>query len=524
MKQTKNLFFFLLVASAAFGSTYASPDDESNSLHCTKIFPCYKDLQPRIAFWKSIFSTHGDNAVVFHDIDEPGRVYSVLETNAACTSRNESLPIKRERNRIREILLSLSKKDIYEDSLTEEEQTIAKVFRSPKKSDFFEASKNIRCQDGNQHQFKKAVERYQYYQPEVVKILGEYNLPQEIQYLPFVESSYNPLAFSKVGAAGLWQIMPSTARNLGLKLNAYVDERLDPIKSTQAAAKYFRQSFDILQDEIQRQNYVTQASQLGPLVITSYNYGVGGMKSAIRQYGPDYMNILERYKSRSFQTAVKNFYASFLAAMEVAQHSKQYFGNLPPFMPIEGQSFELPRSISIVKFSQHFNYSLDELKQLNPSFSRRVWKGTFALPKDYTLFVPKGVHSLNELKETVLALNRDDIEVKVDQYRVERGDTACKIASSFRVSCRELIVANDLNSKGLIRVGQILMIPDSSTETAPRVVASIKAAPEPAKDNRPTIMDAEKIKPSPAPKEEVEESQTHELPAQPASLKNIPFS
>ncbi|MCB0326736.1 MAG: LysM peptidoglycan-binding domain-containing protein [Bdellovibrionales bacterium] len=515
----KNKPFVLVVVALCcilpIRGTFAQRHEVNHS--CGETFPCYQELKPRIEFWKSVFSQHGDDAAIFHDIEHPERVYSVLQTQASCTSRKEPLTIRRERSRIENILLSLSKKNIREDALSEEERQIAGLFQSPSKSELVEASRRIRCQEGNRHRFVKALARYQYYKNQVVETLKQNKLPEEIQYLPFVESSYNPLAYSKVGAAGLWQIMPSTARTLGLKLNAYVDERLDPQKSTNAAAKYFKQSFAILGQQIEKQNYVSQASQLGPLVITSYNYGIGGMKKAISQFGPDYMNILQRYKSRSFQTAVKNFYASFLAASEVAQNHTSFFGDIQAYRPPQSFEFIVPRAISVPKFASHFNYDVQELKELNPSFSRRIWKGTFALPSGYLINVPETHHNISTLKSSILALNQDEIEVKVDQYRVESGDTACQIARSFRVSCAELIQANDLNRRGLIRVGQILMIPGTSSTSSKVVASTIKAMPSRQTKIQPVI----KASPDTKSAESVK-AKPNEIPAQPASPENEP--
>ena len=104
------------------------------------------------------------------------------------------------------------------------------------------AASNIRCQGGNRDRFRKALKRYGTYRPMVQRVLRQSGLQSDIQYLPFVESLYNPAAYSHLGAAGLWQIMPSTARGLGLRLNATVDERLDPEAATWAAARYLNNS------------------------------------------------------------------------------------------------------------------------------------------------------------------------------------------------------------------------------------------------------------------------------------------
>ncbi|MCP4231322.1 MAG: lytic transglycosylase domain-containing protein, partial [bacterium] len=152
-------------------------------------------------------------------------------------------------------------------------------------------------------------------------------MSEDILYLPFVESAFNPKAYSSAGAAGLWQIMPRTGRTLGLQLNATIDERFDPESATWAAARYLRNSTDSLTKLAKEIDPNISDSAINPFVITSYNYGVSGMRRAIRQFGPDYITVLNKYKSASFRTAVRNFYSSFLAARYVAQNFEKYFGD-----------------------------------------------------------------------------------------------------------------------------------------------------------------------------------------------------
>ena len=120
--------------------------------------------------------------------------------------------------------------------------------------------------------------------------------------------------------------MPQTGRALGLKVNNAIDERYDPERATKAAALYFRNSVNDLSETAFENGYSVIAKHLNPFVITSYNYGVRGMERAIKQVGLDYERLLVEYKSPSFQTAVKNFYASFLAARYVAKNSQKFFG------------------------------------------------------------------------------------------------------------------------------------------------------------------------------------------------------
>ena len=163
----------------------------------------------------------------------------------------------------------------------------------------------------------------------VDRILAENNLPPDIRYLPFVESSYNPAAHSKAGAAGLWQIMPATARSLGLELNATQDERLEPEAATRAAAKYLVDATRRLLKVSRSKNASIQPELVNPFVITSYNYGVNGMRRAINRIGPDYMQVLNRYKSPSFQVAVEKLLCQFPGGPARGEKRRSIFSGCP---------------------------------------------------------------------------------------------------------------------------------------------------------------------------------------------------
>ena len=137
-------------------------------------------------------------------------------------------------------------------------------------------------------------------------------LPEDLAYLPHVESSFNTHAYSKYGAAGMWQFMRATGRRF-LKVNYVVDERLDPLTATRAAAQLLKDNHKLL--------------GTWPLAITAYNHGEVGMQRAVRKMGTkDIVAIIERYKGRSFGFASRNFYPQFLAARRVARSWRAHFG------------------------------------------------------------------------------------------------------------------------------------------------------------------------------------------------------
>jgi len=287
----------------------------------------------------------------------------------------------------------------------------------------------------------------------------------ELQYLPFVESAFNPEALSHVGAAGLWQIMPSTGRTLGLTVNSRVDERYDPRAATYAAAKYFRDSVDTLSERAFENGHTVNARDLNPFVITSYNYGVRGMERAISQVGLDYERLLKEYKSPSFQTAVKNFYASFLAARHVAKNSDQFFGVVAPNNANRLYSFntvKLSRSTSAKRIIKELGVDVAQLKQLNPALKKNIWRHKALIPKGYVIKLPYREQGWNTQVEAMKRLPKELEKSGYVWHRVKRGQTACGIAEKYRASCRELKKLNKLNKKAVIVIGQRLKVPTAS--------------------------------------------------------------
>ena len=310
-----------------------------------------------------------------------------------------------------------------------------------------------------------ALTQYQLYQPYILDALEKQNLSSELQYLPFVESAFNPEALSHVGAAGLWQIMPATARSLGLTVNSVVDERYDPRRATYAAAKYFRNSVDKLSETAFENGNSVTAKDLNPFVVTSYNYGVVGMQRAIRQVGLDYERLLLEYKSPSFQTAVKNFYASFLAARYVAKNTEQFFGVLEADRQNQIYSFNtisLPRATSAKRLSKELEVDKQLLDNLNPSLTKVVWKDKALIPKNFELKLPYQESgwevAINDLQKLPAEFARPGFL----WHRVRSGESACQIATKYRASCKALFRMNRLNKRGTIYAGKKIKVPTNN--------------------------------------------------------------
>ena len=303
IQRVKAFLFFIawILSQAAF------PQASDSSL-----FAVPDLLQDNVAFWKKIYTEISMKQGVLHDRDYPLVIYGVVNCENKSSFSSNRL-IESERLRIEKCIDDVRSQP--DSAWTREEKNIALLFVAHAPNGALDnAKERIRFQLGQKERFKEGLERSMAYIDTIRAILSSFDVPKELAYLPHVESSFRIDAFSRVGAAGLWQFMRGTGR-LFLKINYLVDERRDPILSTAAAAKLLRRNFEELQS--------------WPLAITAYNHGVNGMKRAVEEVGSrDICEIIRKYCSPSFQFASKNFYCCFLAASEIAKNPSAYFTDL----------------------------------------------------------------------------------------------------------------------------------------------------------------------------------------------------
>lgn len=430
-----------------------------HQLRCGKSFPCPDAIKPRVRFWIEVFRLWDSDTAILHDPTRPERIYTVFKSEYGCYRRARP-HIKKKRTKVKNDLLALADKvKAGKPILGRNERHLVKMFPKKDPKEIRAAAANIRCQSGVHSEFLKGLKRFNYYRPMIDKVLRENNLPEDIRYLPFVESSYNTAAYSKAGAAGMWQIMPRTARVLGLKLNYTLDERFDPVAATHAAAKYLKRAEKSLTTLAKEKDAGITKAEINPFIITSYNYGVQGMRRAISEEGPDFMTVLERHKSPRFQTAVKNFYASFLAARHVARHASRYFGSTAISVIEQRQAMVLPHDTSIARIKTVFGLGRKELRPLNRTLTRNVWNGLRQIPAGYRMYLPVQSDGWEAQIKKLISLGPEKGFQGGTQYVVRRGDTVCGIANAIRVNCNKLLRINRLTNPDVIRVGQKLLIP-----------------------------------------------------------------
>ncbi len=294
-----NIIIVLLYCAGNASTLHANID--------TTKFPTYPAIQNNINFWEKIYSTYSTSQAVIHDRNDLSKIYDVI------TIIDYLLPGAQQLNKP----LIESSKQKYSNILrhlgqginpvTKEEQRIAALHKNASRSQLIEASESIRSQIGQKERFRQGVVRSGAYMPEIKRIFRAHNLPEELAYLPHVESSFNPEAYSKVGASGLWQFTRPTGQAY-MRIDELIDERQDPIIASHAAAKFLKKNHSLL--------------DCWALALTAYNYGTSGMMRAKRDKG-SYEKIFLGYREGYFKFASRNFYPEFLAALRVAKRIEQ---------------------------------------------------------------------------------------------------------------------------------------------------------------------------------------------------------
>ncbi len=414
-------------------------------------------LKTQVKFWKDIFATYSTREVVIHDSEHLNRIYEVIDFRPLVESGLSDAEIaafaktkvEREKERVRAILVRLHQLGPDPSELTDEERKIWALFHNVKEPSALlaaAAEDRIRAQAGLSDRFAAGVEISRRYLPAMESIFRREGLPEELTRLPLVESCFNVHAYSKVGAAGIWQFMPGTGR-LYMQVDNAVDERRDPITSTEGAAQHLKRNYEVL--------------GTWPLAITAYNHGRAGVARAVSQVGTtDIVEIIRRYHGPSFKFASRNFYAEFLAALEVERHFADYFGTLSPPPPLRAETVLVPDYVSFQTLARLTNTDPDMLAELNPALSREVVAGKLHVPRGYRARVPAGAADAFEVRYASLPAHQKFSRQRVAYvtHRVKRGQTLATIAKKYGVSIAAIQRRNNLR-KGRVRVGQSLVIP-----------------------------------------------------------------
>jgi len=432
-------------------------------------------VKDNVVFWKKIYAEVSITEGLLHDREYPLVIYQKLSGGS---SRPKSTTIKKHRAKIVDLLKGM---DEPESKWTKEQKAIGELFKKHASIDALKGAEDrVRFQQGQMERFKEGLIRSGMYLDTIRSILREYNIPEQLIYMPHVESSFNTLAYSKAGAAGMWQFMRGTGRLYGMQIDYTIDERRNPILSTIAAAKYLSNSYKELKS--------------WPLAITSYNHGLYGVKRAVKNTGSsDIGVIIQKYESRSFRFASKNFYSCFIAALDIAQNYENYFPNVELFPRFHFNNITLDHYVRPRILAEYLAVPEEELIALNPAIRPIVFEHQKLLPKGFSIHIPPTISP----DSARLALARIPDSLKSDEperpkyYRVNRGDNLNTIASRLGVTVRDIALENNITRINRIYPGQVLRIPDANIV----IVAKKGKSPPPTRTEPvPVVAPTKKVK------------------------------
>ena len=299
----------------------------------------------------------------------------------------------------------------------------------------------------------------QYYFPIFEDILAKHQLPFELCYLPVIESALNPQAHSPMGAAGLWQFMPATGKRYGLEINSLIDERMDPIRSTEAACQFLKALYNVFAD--------------WNLVIAAYNCGPGNVNKAIHRAGGkrDFWSIYP------FLPRETRGYLPIFIAASYAMNYAELHGICPAAieMTMITDTIVTTQRQHFKQIAANLDISIAELRRLNPQYAHDIIPGG----KEYALCLPIQLSGRYiDQQDSIIAYNASELihnrraEIDLMQrtsihggytingvtyYKIKAGDTLSGIAAKFRVTVKQLKAWNGLKSD-VIREGKTLRI------------------------------------------------------------------
>lgn len=322
-----------------------------------------------------------------------------------------------------------------------------------------------------------------YYMPIFEETFNKYDIPEELKAMAVIESALNPLAVSRAGAKGMWQFMYSTAKMYGLHIDSFVDERLDPVKSADAAARYLKDAYEIFGD--------------WNLAIASYNCGAGNVNKAIRRSGGkrafwDIWPYLPR-ETRGYGPA-------FVGALYTMTYYKEH-GIKPEAveMPLHIDTLKISKQLHLRQVADLTSAPLDELKNLNPQYRHEIIPGD----REYTLRIPYAyTNAFIEYEDSVYRHKVDEyfnpVAIKKIKdggdgeritYKVKSGDTLGKIAGRYRCTVAQIKRWNNLKSNN-IRIGQRLVIYRGGNSSGSSVSSSSTSTSQPSTTSSATSTSA----------------------------------
>jgi membrane-bound lytic murein transglycosylase D len=426
--------------------------------------PRPRELERDVQFWIRVYTEVDTNGGFLHDERNLGVVYETLHFAPNTSPREREKLVEQGRTRYTAALRRIAAAN--GGPLSEEDQHILEMWGTEgTPARLLEATDEMRFQLGQSDRFKAGLIRSGAWETHIAETLANLGLPAELAVLPHVESSFNPAAYSKVGAAGLWQFMRSTGRRY-MRIDNAVDDRLDPFRATEAAAQLLAYNYRLL--------------GTWPLALTAYNHGAEGVRRAKETLGTDdIVKIVRNYKGRTFGFASRNFYVSFLAALEVDRNPEKYFGAIERSGEARFQEVTVPAFVQISSLERALKIDRQKLRDLNPALLRSVWDGQRHVPKAYHLRLPIDGEKWTS-DQLAARLSPGEIfagQPEPRRYRVHAGDTVASVADQFGVTPEALSRLNRMRTSGKLKAGRLISVPESTAGSLGLVASTTGSTP-----------------------------------------------
>jgi membrane-bound lytic murein transglycosylase D len=387
-------------------------------------------IEDRIGFWEKVFTQYGEDDLIIHDTERVDLIYAVVD------ERSRRSGTQRVRALLDEVRAKISTPDqLGADARALYDRIEADGVRMTP-GDISVLRGRVHVQRGIKERFEAGVVRSGRYLEYFEDVFEEIGIPTVMTLLPLVESSFENAARSYAGAVGIWQFMPATGRQF-MTVQQGRDDRTNPAIATRSAARLLRSNYERL--------------RAWPLALTAYNHGAAGMARARAAHGSDMATIIRNYSSRTFGYASKNFYAEFVAAVNVYDNYEFHFGPIAldsaldfttpalrvagraTIAPGSGQTYQVRVGDTLSVIAARHGTSVSEVMALNRLPSDRIFAG-----------------------ETLLVAATSGTGAG-GEYLVQRGDTLSHIAERFGMGLRQLMDLNGLRGS-TIYVGQLLVI------------------------------------------------------------------
>ena len=316
---------------------------------------------------------------------------------------------------------------------------------------------------------ERYLQRSTRYMPIMQDILKKEGLPKDLIYIALIESGFSSTAHSSASAVGYWQFIRGTGKHYGMQIDNYVDERRDFVRSTQAAADYFKGLYNLFGSWY--------------LAIASYNVGENRVKNLVMKHHTRDFWQLARENKLPAETA--NYVPKFLAARLIAREPEKYgFTEIEYMPPLEFNEVEFTTGIDLKKLAKEMNIEYDDLRDLNPMYKKGV---AFDKNGKLTLRVPKGTESLalagagNSVAESRQRYVADE---DYSYYRVRRGDNIATIARKFNTSQGQIRELNNMGRRATLAAGRRIRVPGET-------VAGLSAKSQSKKNSEVTAIKSE---------------------------------